>query len=1066
MKRIGGAGGGGKGGGAGGGRVAQEAPDSLRSNAYARVLDLVCEGEIEGLVDGAKSIYLNETPLLNADGTSNFSGATWTERKGTQGQAYIPGFPSVESTINVGVEVTASTPVVRQFTNPNLSAVSVTIGVPQLTLQNTSNGDISGTSVSVAVDVQSNGGGFVRQELNGRGTIRGKTTSRYQRSFRIPLTGSPPWDIRVVRESDDSTTAALQNKTWWDAATEIIDAKLRYPNSAIVALSVDASQFSSIPRRAYRLRLLRVRVPTNYNPTTRVYTGPWDGNFQIAWTDNPAWCFFDLVTSDRYGLGQFVDPSQVDKWALYTIGRYCDELVPDGLGGTEPRFRCNLYLQSRAEAFKVVGDMASIFRGLVFWQSGAITAVQDSPSPPAYLYTQANVIDGAFSYSGSSAKARHTVALVTWNDPEDFYRQKVEYVDDEIGVARFGVITTEIAAVGCTSRGQANRVGRWLLFSERLEAETVTFKVGIEGMLARPGQVIRVADAGRAGVRLGGRIVSGSAAALTLDAPVTLTAGVAYTLSALRANGTVMETMIQHSGGTLSSVTLAPPLPEAPQTGSVWVIGSALVEPQTFRVLAVGETEKHEFEITALAHEPDKFAFVENGLALEARQITALSAAPAAPTGLSVTESLFRSASGIQTRMSVSWQQVEGATSYAVSYQPNQGNVSPEMVVFAPSVDINEVPDGVYTIRVAAINGIGSRSPAASVGYQVLGRVSPPANVQNFYVARNGSVLNFTWRHVDDIDLDYYEIRQGEAWRTGFPVGATSANAFSLSSPRGGSFMVKAIDSSGIESASEALIVAADISGINVLLVYDDKVLNWPGAFDDAYRLGGGVTVSNNLSWSTYTGSWTSYARPWVFLDPAASGTYTTQPVDVGLITTAPVYIDTLVELLSTVPPWSEFDLPWSAYAAPEWTWQGRASGLTASYEIRVSDDNVSWSTWQPFVPGAYRLRYLQIRVTLGTDDIANLPYMTELVVKVDVPDRVEHFEDVAVPPAGVTLSFAPHFVGVQTVQVTLQSAASGDRFTVTGKSNSGVTVRVFDETGAAKVGVVDVDVFGYGERF
>ena len=1084
--------GGGKGGGGGASRTPIEAPDSLRSKAFARVLDVIGEGEIEGLVDGAKSIYLDETPLQNADGSFNFKDVVLATVNGTQAQAYIPGFPAVENTVQVGVEVTQAASVTRQFTNGNLDAVVVTIGVPGLSSQSATTGDISGTSVGIAIDVQSNGGGFVRQDLSGRGTITGKTSSRYQRSFRVTLSGNPPWDVRVVRLTADSASQTLNNKTFWDTYTEVIDAKLRYPNSALVGLKVDAAQFTSIPRRAYDAKLLRVRVPTNYNPLTRVYTGSWDGNFQIAWTDNPAWCFFDLLTNERYGLGEFVDLLQVDKWAIYSIGRYCDELVPDGKGGQEPRFTCNIYLQSRAEAYKVMSDMASIFRGMAFWASGSVTAVQDAPADPAYLYAPANVVDGQFTYAGSSAKARHTVALVTWNDPDDFHRQKVEYVEDAQGIARYGVITTEIAAVGCSSQGQAHRAGRWLLYSERLESETVTFRVGIEGAIARPGQVIKVADPARAGVRFGGRIQAATTTSVTLDAAVTLVSGQAYTLSCLKADGTVQESTVTTAAGTASVLTVSPAFAEAPQVNAIWLLASTAVEAQTFRVVAVAENERHEFEITALAHDPEKFAAVEQNLVLEPRSISVLSDRPATPTNLAVTESLYQSAQGVRVRMAVSWSPVPSASSYVVTYQPEFGNVSSELVTNAPAVDILDVVEGIYTVRVASVNALGRRSViAGEITYQVLGKTAPPENVQNFTVARNGDVLNFVWRHVGDLDIDHYELRLGETWNTAFPIGATAANAFSVSSPRGGTFLLKAVDTSDNFSASEAVVVAPDISGINVVEIYDDYVAGFPGTFVDTVKTGidapvtwsdpdtwdsmgpwdstqfvGGVTLCEGEAWSTYTEPWASYTEPWLFLDPISSGTYTTQSIDIGFKATSTVAIESRVDIISVQPPWSAFTEPWSYYAAPEWSWQGKISGIAATYEVRTSDNNITWSPWQAFTPGAYTFRYLQVRVTLTTDDLSILPYMTKLIVKVDVPDRVLHFEDVAIPLAGATLSFSPQFVDVPTVQVTLQSAVSGDRFTVTGKTTSGVTIQVFDSAGAAKTGVVDVDVFGYGERF
>lgn len=1087
---YGGGGGGGKGGGGGESRTPTEDPDSLRSKSFARVVDLLSEGEIEGLVNGAKSIYLDGTPLQNDDGSYNFSGVSWTERRGTQSQSYVPGFAAVENTLTVGVQAFENVPVVRQFTNPNLNAVRVTIGVPALTRQSTDTGDISGTSVTFFIDVQTNGGGFVRTV---NGTISGKTTSRYQRSYRIPLTGTGPWDIRVVRASDDSTSTTLQNQTWWDTATEIIDAKLRYPNSALVAVSCDAQQFQSIPTRAYDVKMLRVRVPTNYDAATRTYTGSWDGNFQIVWTDNPAWCFYDLITSDRYGLGQFVDDAQVDKWALYAIGKYCDQLVPDGFGGTEPRFTCNIYLQTKQEAYKLVNDFATIFRGMAFWSSGSITAVQDAPTDAAALFNPANVIDGTFTYAGSSAKARNTVALVTWNDPDDMYRQKVEYVEDTAGIARLGIVTTEVVAVGCTSRGQANRVGRWLLFTERLESEVVTFKTGLEGAVARPGQVIKVADPNRAGVRFGGRLLAATTTSVTLDAPVTLTNGEAYTFSAVKADGTVQETSVTHSGGTLSTLALSPALAEAPVAGSIWLLASANVQAQTFRVLAVTENEKHEFEVTALAHEPSKYNAIEQGLTLERRSYSVLTAVPPAPTGLTLSESLYLSPTGVRIRLSASWSAPAGAVSYITTVQRAGDNQSPQVGPTVQTVDFNDVLPGVHTVRVWSVNAVGvPSSQPAMAQYVVLGKVAPPSNVQGFTSARSGDTLRFAWRPVPDIDVDRYELRLGLTWATAITVGSTSGTTFDVLAPRGGQFMIKAIDSSGIESASEAVLIAAPVTNLNVVLNYNEATGGWNGAKVNTTEIGvtrnlnwsdletwttantwgdtivaGGVALVGPATWASLSTPWSNYTDPWLFAEDVAEGTYDSELIDIGYVATSTVYIEPVVELVTrTLRSWSSFTQPWADYASPSWTWQGLAGAISAEYEIATSSDNVMWSAWSPFVTGAYTFRYLKIRVSLATSDPDYRPYLTQLIVRVDVPDRVEHFEDVAVPTGGVTISFTPRFVGVKTAQVTLQSAASGDRFTVTGKTDSQIVVNVFDSAGTPKTGLVDVDVFGYGERY
>ena len=791
-----GAGGGGKGGGGASARVAQEAPDSLRSKAYARVVDLISEGEIEGLVDGLQSVYLDDTPIQNADGTTNFSGVTLETRDGTQQQSYVPGFSSVENEVPVGVEIKASQPVVRSITDPDVDAVRIKVSVGQLTNQDTTNGDLNGSAVSFSIDRQVSGGGFV-EVIND--TISGKTTTKYQRSYYVPLTGNGPWEIRVRRVTADSTSSAIQNKTYLDSYTEVVESKLRYPNSALVALRVDASQFSAIPRRSYDMKLLRVRVPVNYDPGTRTYSGVWNGNFKIAWTDNPAWCFYDLVTSTRYGLGGYIPESQVDKWALYRVAQYCDQLVPNGLGGFEPRFTCNLYLQTREQAYKVVQDMASIFRGMVYWSGGAITVTQDAPSDAVYQFAPGNVVDGEFAYQGSSAKARHTVALVTWNDPDDFYRQKVEYVEDAAGIARYGIVQSDVVALGCTARGQAHRVGKWLLFSEQSESEIVTFRTGLEGAVVRPGDIIKVADPVRGGMRLGGRIAAATASTVTLDQE--LPADLPWRLAVVLPNGTVEERLVGPVSGRTLTVTI--PFSSVPQVDAIWMLASSIIEPQLFRVVSVAERDPGVHEVTALAHNPSKYAAIEEGLALQPRSITVLSDIPPPPTGLAMQESLYRVKDQAQVLVQVSWTEVQTAIAYRLSYRVAGGNFVSLPLTSANYAEIRDAQEGQYEFSLRAIGITRKESIPATLSATVLGKTLPPSDVTGFTVQRRVSDLMIAWDELQDADLSGYEVRVGAGWDDAQLVAKTSGTQMLHDQSAAGQYPyhIRAIDTSGNYSA-------------------------------------------------------------------------------------------------------------------------------------------------------------------------------------------------------------------------------------------------------------------------
>ncbi|MDG2524658.1 phage tail protein [Stenotrophomonas sp. HITSZ_GD] len=592
-------------------RTPVESPDSLHSIAYAKIIDLISEGEIRGLANGLQSIALDGAPLQGSDGSMNFQNVVVQTRVGTQDQEYVAGFPSVENEISVGVELRSDTPIVRTVSGSELSAVRVRLAVPALQRTKTDNGDTVGYSITYAVDVATDGGAYTTLLTD---TITGKTTTQYERSRRIDLPAGSVWQIRFRRLTPNANSATIADTLNILSLTEIIDAKLRYPNSALVAIEVDASQFQSIPTRGYDCYWRIIRVPTNYDPETRAYVGIWDGTFKSAWSDNPAWVFYDMVTNDRFGLGGIVAPEMVDRWRLYQIAQYCDQLVSDGLGGQEPRFTCNVYLQTAQDAYKLLQDLASVFRGISYYAMGQVLASADMPMDPVYTYTGANVIDSRFSYEGSGRKARHTVALVSWSDQSDFGRQKVEPVIYREGVARYGIQQTEVTAFGCTSRSQAQRIGNHILLSENLETETVSFAVGLDGVVAEPGQIIQVADAKRAGRRIGGRIHSASGQTVVLDlAPEGMAAGDSLVVM-LPTGRSQARTIAAISG---NQVTVSAPWSSEPQPQGVWATESAELALQTFKVLAVTEGEGITFNITALKHVPGKFAAIDDGAKLE-----------------------------------------------------------------------------------------------------------------------------------------------------------------------------------------------------------------------------------------------------------------------------------------------------------------------------------------------------------------------------------------------------------------------------------------------------------------
>lgn len=750
-------------------RPSVEAPDSLQSTAYARILDLVSEGEIVGLKNDKRSVFLDETPLANADGSLNFSGVTLDTRNGSQDQSHIPGFPAVENESPVSIELRSDQPWTKSYSNLQLSAVRIRLAVTRLSQTNTSNGDTNGYTVQYAIDLSTDGGAFTEVLA---AAFSGKTTTKYERSHRVEL---PPakvgWALRVRRITPNSTSGAIADTTTVESSTEVIDAKLRYPGSALIGLQFDAAQFQSIPSRSFELRGRIIKVPSNYDPQTRVYSGVWDGTFKSAWTDNPAWIYYDLLLHQRYGLGHLLNAGQVDKWELYRIGQYCDQPVSDGKGGTEPRFTCNLYLSVRADALKVLQDLATTFRGMAYWGAGSVMAVADMPEDPVYTYSNANVIGGQFIYGGSAKKTRYTVALVSWNDPTDFYRQKVQYVDDAEGIARYGIQQTEISATGCTSQAQAQRIGKWALLTNRLETESVTFAVGLDGTLARPGQIIRVADNDRAGRRIGGRLRDATLDSLTLDAEVTATAGDTITL--VMPNGKAVSREVKSvsaAGADEQRVVLQTKLDELPPAQSIWAIDSATLALQQFRVLSISEDfsdNEIKYSLSAVKHVPSKFAAIDNGAKIDSPPITVIPpSVQAAPSGVTVSNDHFVEQGSAVNVMTIDWQRPAHAIAFEVYWRKNDGEWIYAGRTGGTSIEVSGIYAGRYVAKVRAINALDIGSLySESVETVLNGKTTLPPTVAALTTESLVFAIKVKWQipqGVSTADLQRTEIWYGK----------------------------------------------------------------------------------------------------------------------------------------------------------------------------------------------------------------------------------------------------------------------------------------------------------------
>ena len=607
--------------GGGGGHTPVEAKETSRSKQLVKIIDVVSDGEIEGLADGMKSVYFDNTPVQNKDGSYNFNNVQLEGRVGSQVQDVIAGFNTSEKEVSVGTQVRKNLPITRTVTDGKVSRLRLTIGVQSLFNQ-AENGDTSGTTVELVVTIGSQSYPV---------SISGKYSSQYLQQHTFDNLPPVPFTVKVERVTEDSKSQRLQNNTVWSSYTEIIDTEFTYPNTALIGVKFDSEYFSNIPSRTYDLLGLRVKVPSNYDTRTRKYTGMWDGTFKVDWTDNPAWILYDVVTSKRYGLGNRLGEFGADKWALYQVSQYCDQLVPDGFGGQEPRFTCNAWLTEQRSAYEVINDICSIFRAIPVWNGQQLTVVMDRHYDPVWTYTNANVEKGEFNYTFSAKKSRHNAIQVEYSDKDNGYEKAIEYVSDDEEIRKHGLNVKKITAFGCTSRGQAHRTGLWLLQTEKLETKTVTFTVGTEGLMHVPGDIIKVADTYYAGTNVGGRVLSVNGKKVTLDREISVN-GNSY-FSYINAQAKHQDIKIISVSG--AEVTLEQN-PVGLEAYGVWSLSTQQVTSQLFKALSVKEESKGKYTIMALQHEPQKEAIVDNGAKFEPVGTTVLTTPQISNIGVAV----------------------------------------------------------------------------------------------------------------------------------------------------------------------------------------------------------------------------------------------------------------------------------------------------------------------------------------------------------------------------------------------------------------------------------------------
>lgn len=714
-------------------RTPTEQPDDLQSVAKAKILVALGEGEFAGQLTG-KDIYLDGTALENADGSQNFSGVTWEFRAGTQAQKYIQGIPGTENEISVGTEVSSATAWTRTFTNTQLSAVRLRLKWPSLFKQE-DDGDLVGYSVNYAIDLQTDGGTW-QTVLNT--SVTGKTTSGYERSHRIdlPQAGST-WTIRLRKITSDANSAKIGDTMTLQSFTEVIDAKLRYPNTALLYIEFDSSQFNgSIPQISCEPRGRVIRVPDTYDPETRTYSGTWTGAFKWAWTDNPAWIFYDLVVSDRFGLGHRLTAANIDKWTLYQVAQYCDQMVPDGKGGngTEPRYTCNVYIQDRNDAYTVLRDFAAIFRGMTYWGGDQIVALADMPRDVDYSYTRANVVGGRFTYSSSTTKTRYTTALVSWSDPGNAYADAMEPVFEQALVARYGFNQLEMTAIGCTRQSEANRKGRWGILTNNKD-RVVSFDVGLDGNIPQPGYIIAVADELLSGKVMGGRISAVNGRVIKLDRVADAAPGDRLILNL--PSGASQSRTIQSVNGRAVTVTTA--YSETPAVESVWIVESEELYAQQYRVISVTDNNDGTYSIAGALHDPDKYARIDTGAIIDQRPISVIPPGnQSPPANIAISSfSVVQQNISVET-MRVSWDQAKNAIAYEAQWRRNDGNWVNVPRSSTTSFDVPGIYAGRYLVRVRAIN---AAEISSGWGYSeektLTGKVGNPPKPVGFIASEN-----------------------------------------------------------------------------------------------------------------------------------------------------------------------------------------------------------------------------------------------------------------------------------------------------------------------------------------
>tara|TARA_R100000278_G_scaffold16089_1_gene16400 strand:- start:1372 stop:4785 length:3414 start_codon:yes stop_codon:yes gene_type:complete len=1110
-------------------------PDNLHSRSFATLLDLISEGEIEGFATASKEgrtqgttaynnaalkdVFLNDTPVLKATADStnpdttdfNFQDVTFNPRFGTSGQTKVKGIESSSSVTAVGVTVTASSPVTRQITNSNVDAVNVTITLPQLQ-EATSQGDLLGSSVQLKIAVQYNSGGYTDVITD---TITGRTADAYQRDYRVDLTGAFPVDIRVTRVTADSTSASVINAFTWTSYGEIVDQANTYPNSAYAALRLDAMQFQSIPTRKYRIRGIKVRIPGagaggSGTPTVDSATGRivyptgyiFNGVMGAAqWCSCPAMILLDLLTDTRYGFGNHITDSNLDLFSFVTASKFANTLVSDGFGGQEARFSTNVNIQSSSEAFDLINELAGVMRCMPIWSAGSIQLAQDSPKDASYLFNLSNVTEEGFSYSGSGLKTRNTVVSVSYFNMDS---REIDYevYEDTAAIAKFGVIIKQVKGFACTSRGQAQRLAKAILFTEQNESEIVAFSTSIDsGVVVRPGAVIDIADPVRSGVRRGGKVTAATTTQITVDdtAATSLPTTNNPTLSVVLPDGTVETRDVSSISNAVITVSSA--FSQTPNVNTVWLLQNNTVEAQKFRVITIEESDGINYAITALSYVNDKYAFIESATSLPTRTVSILNAPKNPPNALQATEKIVVINNQAVSKIIISWQPIVGVTQYQVNYRYNNGNYVSQ-TTSSPDFEIFNSDIGTYEIQVYSYNAsLQTSSTSSDLTFKAIGKTALPSDVTGLTAEPISSKLvRLRWDLSPDTDVIHngrvYVRHSTKTDGTGTfsnsvdLIQAISGSTTSVDVPYlEGEYILKFQDDGGRFCDGETSVIidlpdnlaplialtrredqdSPKFQGTKTNVSFDATTnslnLSGTGLFDTITDFDlvaslddfGGISPSGTYEFGGAAGS--------SFLD---LGAVFSLDIKRHFLTEAFYPSDLIDSRTGNIDTWTDFD-------------GTKALNVNAEMLVAVTQDNPSsgsptYTAFQTFANGIYKGRGFKFKVNLTSNDPAQDIKVSELGYTASLQRRTEQGNLTTSGAGAKAMSFThPFFVGTSSIlgantnlpSIAIQpvgSFASGDYFEVTNVSGTGFTVHFKNSSNASISRDFTYQAVGFGK--